>query len=91
MVFSILSDVAVVIALHLDKKGFGLSSVERFGQDFVLDHVDDLLAVSSQLALDARFVAAQGLSVLGILGILFDCCNSAASGTLRADEILEGN
>ena len=79
LVLGVLSDVAVVIADHLDEKGLGLIgalSLEHAG----VDHVDDLLAVLLELRLDLTLVCEQSTVELGVLRVLFDgrdgtaCC-----------------
>jgi hypothetical protein len=86
----ILSDVAVVVADHLYEEGFGLT-VTGLGEDLLVDHVDDTLAVTGKLGLDRGLVSGESRGILGVLGVLFDGGNSAAGGTLGADQVFEGN
>ena len=88
--FSIFSNVAIVVTDHLNEESFGLSTA-RFAQHFLLDHVNNFLAVSSQLFFDLRFVARKSIRKLGILGVLLDGGNRAASSALGTDEVLESN
>jgi hypothetical protein len=88
--FSVLSDVAVVVADHLDEESFGLT-VASLGEHLLVDHVNDTLAVSGQLVLDLGFVVAESRGILGVLGVLLNGGNSAASGSLGADEVLESH
>ena len=57
-IFSILSDVAVIVTDHLDEEGLGLISAIRV-QDTGVDHGDDLLAVLHELSLDLCFVGKE--------------------------------
>ena len=79
--FSVLGNVAVVVTNHLDKESFGFT-LAGLREDFLVDHIDDKLAVTSKLSLNAGFVSSKSISVLGVLGVLFNCGNSAASSTL---------
>ena len=86
----VLSDVAVVVTDHLDKEGLGLT-IAGLGEDLRVDHVDDSLAVVLELFLNAGLVSSEGVSELGVLGVLLNSSNSAASSSLGGDEVLEGN
>ena len=89
-VLGVLSDVAVVVTDHLHEESLGL--VSAFGlEDAVVDHVNDLLAVSLKLLLDLRFVLEKCSVELGVLRVLLDGGDGAAGGTLAADEVLEGD
>jgi hypothetical protein len=88
--FGVLSDVAVVVTDHLDEESLGLT-VARFGENLFVDHVNDTLAVSSQLVLDLGLVVAKSRGILGVLGVLLNGGNSAASGSLWADEVLKSH
>ena len=80
----VLSDVAIVVTDHLDEEGLGFT-VASLGQDLGLDHVDNLLAVLGKFFFDFVLVASEGLRELGVLGVLLDGSNCAASSTLRTD------
>ena len=86
----VLGDVSVVVSDHLDEESLGLS-VARFGEDLLVDHVDDSLAVILELLLNSVFVSSEGISELGVLGVLLNSSDSAASGSLGGDEVLEGD
>jgi hypothetical protein len=86
----VLGDVSVVVSDHLDEESLGLS-VTRFGKDLLVDHVDDSLAVVLELLLNSVFVSSEGISELGVLGVLLNSSDSAASGSLGGDEVLEGD
>jgi hypothetical protein len=86
----VLGDVAEVVADHLDEECLGLT-VAGLGEDLGVDEVDDALAVSGELVLDGTLVAGECGSVLGILGVLLNGGNSAASGALGTDEVLKGD
>ena len=86
----VLGDVAVVVADHLDEESLGLTFA-RLSEDLGADHVDDALAVGDELGLDALLVVGECVGVLGVLGVLLNRGNGAASSTLGTDEVLEGN
>ena len=81
MVFSILSDVAVVISDHLDEESLGLGRAALF-QDIVVDDVNDLLAISIKLCLNLLLVVGKNTRKLGILWVCLNGSNCAASRTL---------
>jgi hypothetical protein len=86
----VLSDVAVVVADHLDEEGLGLT-VAVLGEDFVVNHVNNLLAVTGKFLFNFSLVAGKCIRELGVLGVLLNCSNSAACSALGADKVLEGN
>ena len=86
----VLSDVAVVVADHLDEEGLRLT-VAGLGENLGVDEVDHGLAISGQLIFDGGLVRGKSRSILGVLGVLFDGGDSAASGSLGGDQVLEGN
>jgi len=86
----VLGDVAVVVADHLDEESLGLT-IAGLGQHLVLDDVDDAVAVTDQLLLDGVLVSGEGLAELGVLRVLLDGGNSAASGALGRDQVLESD
>ena len=86
----IFSDVAVVVADHLDEEGLGLT-VAALLDDLVVDHVNNTLAVSGELGLDVLFVAGKIFRELGILGVLLNSSNCAARRSLAANQVLEGH
>ena len=57
-VLGVLSNVAVVISYHLDEECFGLLRAVGV-KDAVVDHIDDLLAVTLELALDLSLVGEE--------------------------------
>ena len=86
----VFSDVTIVVAHHLHKEGLGL--VGAFGaKHAAVDHVDDLLAVSGELSLDLALVGKECRVELGVLRVLLDGGDRAASGAFAADQVLEGN
>ena len=89
-VTGVLSDVAVVVTDHLDEEGLGLT-VAGLGENLGVDEVDHGLAISGQLIFDGGLVRGKSRSILGVLGVLFDGGDSAASGSLGGDQVLEGN
>ena len=88
--FGVFGDVTIVVSYHLDEEGLGFT-VTLLLEHFGADHVNNLLAVTSEFGLDALFVAGKSLGVLRVLGVLLDCCNCAACGALRADQVLESD
>ena len=74
----VLGDVAVVITNHLDEESLGLISAFSL-EDTVVDHVDDLLAISLELCLDLGLVGEKSSVEFGILGVLLDGGDCAAS------------
>jgi len=89
-VLGVLGDVAVVVTDHLDEESLGLT-VGGLDEDLLFDHVDDALAVGSELRLDLGFVVGEGIGELGVLGVLLDGGNGAASSSLGGDQVLEGD
>ena len=77
----VLGDVTVVITDHLDEEGLGLS-VAGFGEDLVVDHVNDSLAIFLELGLNSLLVSGEGIGELGVLGVLLNGGNGSASGSL---------
>jgi len=86
----VLGDVAVVVADHLDEEGPGLT-LTLLLENLGVDHVDDALAISNKLGLDAVLVVGEGVSILGVLGVLLNRGYCAASSAFGADQILECN
>jgi hypothetical protein len=89
-ILGVLSDVAVVVADHLDEEGLGLT-VAVLGEDFVVNHVNNLLAVTGEFFFDFILVAGKCIRKLGVLGVLLNCSNRAAGSALGADEVLKGD
>ena len=86
----VLGDVTIVVTYHLDEEGLGL--VGAFGAEHaVVDHVDDLLAVSGELGLNLALVGEKCRVEFGVLGVLLDGGDGAACGAFAADQVLEGN
>ena len=77
----ILSLVTVVIANHLDEEALGLSFA-GFGEDVLVDDINDTLAVLHELLLNDALVSGEGILELGVLRVLFDGLDSAAGGPL---------
>ena len=86
----VLGDVAVVISDHLDEESLGFVGAGLF-KDAVVDHVDDLLAVSHELGLNLALVFEEVGVELRVLGVLLDGRDGAASGSLGRDKVLEGD
>jgi len=86
----VFSDVAVVITDHLDEEGSGLI-VAILGEDLRVNHVDDALAVTNELGLNAALVGHESVGVLAVFGVLFDSGNSAAGSALGRNEVLESD
>jgi hypothetical protein len=86
----VLSDVAVVVADHLHEESLGLT-VTGLGENLLVDHVNNTLAVTGELGLDRGLVSGECGGILGVLGVLLDGSNSAAGSALGADEVFEGN
>merc|ERR1711957_1056939 len=86
----VLGDVTVVVSDHLDEESLGLS-VAGLGEDLVVDHVDDSLAVTLELGLNAGLVSKKGISELGVLGVLLDGGNGSAGSSLGRDQVLESD
>jgi hypothetical protein len=84
----VLSDVAVVVADHLDEESLGLS-IAGLSEHLLVDDVNNALAVAVELVLDVGLVVSEGTLVLGVLGVGFDGSDGAASSTLGADQVLE--
>ena len=89
-ILAVLSNVAVVVANHLDEEGLGLLGA-GVGKHVILDHLNDLLAVLVELGFNLGLVVEERLVELGVLGVLFDCTDRAHGGTLARNEILEGD
>ena len=87
---SVFGDVAVVVTDHLHEEGLRLT-IAGLSKDLVVNHVHNLLAIVGQLLLNFSLVAGKCFRELGVLGILLNCSNSAASSALGADEVLEGH
>ena len=83
-------NVAIVVTDHLDEECLGLT-VASLSENLIVDHINNSLAVSGQLLFDVGLVSSESLGEFGILGVLLDSGNSAASSTLAADQILEGH
>ena len=77
----VFSDVAVVVANHLDEESLGLT-VTLLGENFITDHVNDFLAITSEFSFNTLFVSSNSLGVLSVLGVLLNRCDCAASGAL---------
>ena len=90
LALGVLGDVSVVVTDHLDEESLWLA-VAGLGEDLLVDHLDDHLAVSGQLVLDGGLVGGEGVGVLGVLGVLLDGGNGSAGSSLGRDEVLEGN
>merc|ERR1711957_44526 len=86
----VLGDVTVVVSDHLDEESLGLS-VAGLGEDLVVDHVDDSLAVTLELGLNAGLVSKKGISELGVLGVLLGGGNGSAGSSLGRDQVLESD
>ena len=86
----VLGNVAIVVAYHLDEESLGLFRAVSV-EDTVVDHVDDLLAVSGELSLDLALVSKECRVELGVLGVLLDGGDGAACGAFAADQVFEGN
>ena len=89
-VLGALSDVAVVIADHLDEESLGLILAGR-AEHLGVDDVDDVLAVSLELGLNGALVGGKSASELGVLRVLLDGGNGSASSAFAGDEVLEGD
>ena len=89
-VLGVLSDVTIVVTDHLDEESLGLIGALT-AEDAGVDHVNDLLAVSHELGLDLGLVGEKGGIELGVLGVLLDSGNSAASSAFAGDEVLESD
>ncbi len=77
----VLSNIAVVVTDHLDEECFGFT-LAGLRENLLVDHINDELAITSKLSLNAGFVGSKSISVLRVLGVLFNCGNGAASSTL---------
>ena len=86
----VLANVTIVVTDHLYEEGLGLSFA-LLAQHLVLDDGDDALAVGDELLLNLALVDEQSFVVLGILGVLLNCSDGSASGTLGRNEVLESN
>ena len=86
----IFSDVAIVVTHHLYKEGSRFS-LTVLGQDFLVDHVNNVLAVLGKLLLNIRLVLGQLSRELRVLGVLLNSSNSAAGSTLGANQVLESD
>ena len=86
----VFGDVAAVVSDHLEEESLGLivgSSSENVG----LDHGDDVVAVSEEVSLDFGLVGGKGCGVLLVLLVLLDGGNGSDGGSLRRDQVLEGD
>jgi len=88
--FGVLGDVAVVVADHLDEESLGFT-VAGLGQHLVLDDVDDAVTVTNKLLFNLVLVGGESLAELGVLRVLLDGSDGAASGALGGDQVLEGD
>jgi len=86
----VLGNVAVVVTDHLHEEGLGLT-LAGLGEHLVVDDADDALAVGGQLVLDGALVGGKSVGVLGVLGVLLDGGDGAASSALGGDEVLESD
>ena len=86
----VLGNVAVVVTNHLDEESLGFT-IASLGENLGVDDVNDTLAVGLETSLDGLLVGSEGIRELGVLGILLDGSNGAASGSLGRDKVLEGN
>ena len=89
-VLGVLGNVAVVVAHHLDEESLGFIGAFTV-EDAGLDHVDNFLAVIHELVLDLALVLEECAVELGVLGVLFDGRDCAASGAFARDEVLESD
>ena len=78
-VLGVLGNVAVVVTDHLDEESLCLI-LAVVAQHLGVDNADDLLTVLGELELDLGLVAGQGVTELGVLGVLLDGGDGAAGG-----------
>ena len=90
LVLGVLGDVAVVVTDHLDEEGLGLVGAAG-AQDLLVDHVDNLLAVSLELFFNLALVLQKRAIELRVLGVLLDGRDGAAGGSLGRDQVLESD
>jgi len=76
----VLGNVAIVVAYHLDEESLGLFSAVSV-EDTVVDHVDDLLAVTLELSLNLALVSEESRIEFGVLRVLLDGRDSTAGST----------
>ncbi len=88
--FSVLGNVAIVVTNHFDEECFGFT-LAGLRENLLVDHINDELAITGKLSLNAGFVGSKSISVLRVLGVLFNCGDSTASSTLRADQVFESD
>ena len=86
----IFSDVAVVITDHLDEESLSFIGT-LLGKNFLVNKVNDALAIIDELGLNAGLVGGESISVLGVLGVLLNGGNSAAGSALGRNKVLESN
>jgi len=86
----VLSDVAVVVADHLYEEGLGFT-VAWFAKDFLVDHVNNLLAVGGKFLFDFVLVGSKCAGKLGVLGVLLNSSNGSAGSTLGTNQVLESD
>jgi len=86
----VLGDVAEVVTNHLDEEGLGLT-VASLGENLGVDDVNNTLAVSLETGLNSLLVLSESIRELSVLGVLLNGGNSAASGSLGRDKVLESN
>ena len=90
ILFSVLGDVTIIVTYHLHEEGLGL--VGAFSAEHtVVDHINNLLAVSGELGFDLALVSEKCRVELGVLRVLLDGGDGAACGAFAADQVLEGN
>ena len=89
-VLGVLGNITVVVTDHLDEESLGLISAFTV-EDTSVDHVDDFLAVSLELRLDSSLVFKEGAVELGVLGVLLNGRDCAASGAFAGDQVLESD
>ena len=90
VVFGVLGDVAVVVTDHLHKEGLGLVRAS-LSEHFRVDHVNDFLAVSGELALNAALVLQKCAIELGVFRVSLDSRDGAAGSSLGGDKVLESD
>jgi len=89
-IFGVLSDIAVVVAYHLNEECLGFFSAGA-AKHTTVDHIDDLLTVLLQLRLDLAFVTKKGTVELGVLRILLNSGDGAACSAFTRDEIFKSD
>jgi hypothetical protein len=91
VIFCVLSNVAIVVTDHLDEEGAGFVSAALLINHLLVDDSDNFLAVSFELILDLFLVLEKRIVELGVLGVLLDGGDCAASGAFRRDQVLESH